>query len=288
MPSRARDTAEFLAVMRELKERSGLTYRQLEERATARGEVLPRSTLAGVLRGTSPPRPELLAAFVRACGDEACVEEWLRARDRVAGRAPARRRDRLSSVWRDRLARLRRPLPVTALLAVTALAVLVPIGVWWSSKAASSRPELPTSPVRIRPVLADGLCLTDGFVSRYPSHVAVQRPCDAVAPQVTTLEAAGDDAVRIAWYRPDQGKGCLTVLTGGQVAGLLEPRDACGQASRFRLEAVGPRAADRYVFHGPDDTCLGVRDAATTEGAEVLAQRCTGQDSQVFTVEPAS
>ena len=32
-PQQARDTAEFVAALRELKDRSGLTYRQLEERA---------------------------------------------------------------------------------------------------------------------------------------------------------------------------------------------------------------------------------------------------------------
>lgn len=86
-PHRALDTAGFVAQLRLLKERSGLTYRQLERRAEARGDVLPRSTLADVLGGRTQPRPELLAAFLPACGDGHRVELWLRAWDRGSGRA---------------------------------------------------------------------------------------------------------------------------------------------------------------------------------------------------------
>ncbi|MFD3524378.1 XRE family transcriptional regulator [Streptomyces sp. NPDC058653] len=74
--------------MRQLKERSGLTYRQLEESAAQHGEVLPRSTLADVLRRGSLPRPEVLTAFVRACGEYDRVDAWLAARDRIAAAAP--------------------------------------------------------------------------------------------------------------------------------------------------------------------------------------------------------
>ncbi|MFI7316013.1 RICIN domain-containing protein [Streptomyces venezuelae] len=87
-PHRARDVAGFIAAMRELKKRSGLTYRELEERAARRGDVLARSTLADVLRRTSLPRPEVVAAFVHACGDGGRVDAWLAARDRIAAARP--------------------------------------------------------------------------------------------------------------------------------------------------------------------------------------------------------
>ncbi|MEU0336618.1 XRE family transcriptional regulator [Streptomyces sp. NPDC006193] len=79
-----RTAAGLTAELRELKARSRLTYRQLEERAAGNGEPLPRSTLADVLRNGSLPRQELLAAFVRACGEGAYVDEWLAARRRAA------------------------------------------------------------------------------------------------------------------------------------------------------------------------------------------------------------
>ncbi len=74
-------------MLRDLKERRGLTYRQLEQRAAEQGEVLARSTLADVLGGRRLPRPEVLAVFVRACGEGERLTAWLEARENVAARA---------------------------------------------------------------------------------------------------------------------------------------------------------------------------------------------------------
>ncbi|MFF3656110.1 helix-turn-helix domain-containing protein [Streptomyces olivochromogenes] len=115
-----RTAAELNAELRELKARSRLTYRQLEERAARHGELLPRSTLADVLRNGSLPRPELLAAFVRACGEGDDVDEWLAARQRAAessapssGSGPSAENDpgpvrRLTNARRARRRRVRR------------------------------------------------------------------------------------------------------------------------------------------------------------------------------------
>ncbi|MEU7572540.1 helix-turn-helix domain-containing protein [Micromonospora sp. NPDC049240] len=78
------DRAGFLVALRALKERSGLTFRQLAQRAADNGDVLARSTLADVLSRDALPRPEVLAAFVRACGQGDLVAAWLRARERLA------------------------------------------------------------------------------------------------------------------------------------------------------------------------------------------------------------
>lgn len=83
-PGEARTSAEYVGLLRRLKEHSGLTYRQLEERAAERGDVLARSTLADVLRRDVLPRAEVVAALVRACGPEEDVAEWLAARQRLA------------------------------------------------------------------------------------------------------------------------------------------------------------------------------------------------------------
>ncbi|MCL6734704.1 helix-turn-helix domain-containing protein [Streptomyces neyagawaensis] len=90
-PETARTSAEYVALLRRLKERSGLTYRQLEQRAAERGEVLARSTLADVLRRDALPRAEVVSALVRACGvPETAVPTWLAVRERlvVMGDAP--------------------------------------------------------------------------------------------------------------------------------------------------------------------------------------------------------
>ncbi|MEU2079077.1 helix-turn-helix transcriptional regulator [Streptomyces sp. NPDC013489] len=86
-PREARTPAEFLARLQALKDRSGLTYRELSARAEARGDVLPRSTVANMLARATLPREELLTAFVRACGatpDE--LAEWRTVRTELAGR----------------------------------------------------------------------------------------------------------------------------------------------------------------------------------------------------------
>src|ERR671914_528537 len=90
-PQDVRDAAEFVALMRRLKEQSGLTYRQLEERAAERGEVLARSTLADALRHDALPRAETLEVFLHACGEERHIEAWMEARDRVAAEASPHR-----------------------------------------------------------------------------------------------------------------------------------------------------------------------------------------------------
>ncbi|MFD8976069.1 helix-turn-helix domain-containing protein [Streptomyces sp. NPDC059593] len=92
-PREARNAAEFVACLQALKDRSGLTYRELSARAEARGDVLPRSTVANMLSRTTVPREELLISFVRACGiGPDGVEEWQAVRKELAVRgvyAPA-------------------------------------------------------------------------------------------------------------------------------------------------------------------------------------------------------
>lgn len=293
-PRQARDTGEFVAALRELKERAGLTYRQLEERAAERGEVLPRSTLADVLRGRTLPRPELLAAFVRACGDGERAAEWLTARDELArgkgteesSAPPARGGRRGARV-------LGVPVLPASALAVALLGAaawaLVPSGDDSGTKdsAADARSELPQGRTQIRPALTDGLCLTDGYGSRYESLVAVQRPCDEVAPQETTLVPLGGNTFRIRWYHPDHGPGCLTALAEGPGAGLLEPWDDCGRTTPFRVEPAGPGGSLRYSLRVDGRGCVAIRDADTAEGAEAVVEPCRPKDSQVFVIRSA-
>ena len=84
-PRGVEDSAQFVAVMRQLRQWADVSYRELERRAGAVGDVLPRATLSGALSRRELPREELLAAFVRACGgDEATVGVWVGVRRRLA------------------------------------------------------------------------------------------------------------------------------------------------------------------------------------------------------------
>jgi len=80
------DLSAFMKALRQLKSDSRMSYRQLEERATASGDVLPRSTASVLLSRDAVPSGGQLAAFVKACGDGELVEAWLDARDRIAVR----------------------------------------------------------------------------------------------------------------------------------------------------------------------------------------------------------
>ncbi|MCL7496893.1 hypothetical protein M8I34_36615 [Streptomyces sp. MCA2] len=87
-PADLRSAEEFMAALRALKARSGLTLRQLESRAADRGDVLPRSTVADILRKQTLPRPDLVAALVRACGEQDRLAEWTGAWKRLACAVP--------------------------------------------------------------------------------------------------------------------------------------------------------------------------------------------------------
>ncbi|MGY0055265.1 ATP-binding protein [Streptomyces sp. LZ34] len=84
-PGAVRTAAEFVALLRTVKARSGLSYRALERKARRAGGQLPTSTVAGALNRVSLPSEEVVAALVRACGgDPETVEEWVRTRRALA------------------------------------------------------------------------------------------------------------------------------------------------------------------------------------------------------------
>ncbi|MEH1169756.1 helix-turn-helix domain-containing protein [Micromonospora sp. CPCC 205539] len=262
-PDEADDPAEFVDLLRRLKDRSRLTFRQLEERAAAAGDVLARSTAADVLRRSSLPRPEVLAAFVRACGAGDQVEVWLRARDRLAAGAYAATTpdgttsaDPIPAVAGSEAARRRWwPNPVPLALLVAALLALLGGGAWYrhvdEQRTAADRRDPPggSSPVtptgnpgpssppadpsavpkggrsQIRPARAPQLCLTEGRdrTEQYASAVAVQRPCAEATPPDTSLVPVTGGLFFIKWDHPVEGAGCLTVRDESPGRHLIEP-----------------------------------------------------------------
>ncbi|MFF4954521.1 helix-turn-helix domain-containing protein [Streptomyces chattanoogensis] len=303
-PAAAGDAAAFVGMMHQLKERSGLTYRQLEQRAAERGAVLARSTLADALRRRALPRAEVVEAFIRACGGtEPEVHAWLLARQRIEDGPPLVRnrpdarpgyqpqgqpRHGLRKPHRKR----RTPLLLTgaalaALLVIVGVRLLIGDGAEPQSTDAA---PLPTGEVSIRPASAPGLCVTDGRVLRAHRYrtVAVQRPCKEAVPPRTYLKVAGADRYRIQWDHPDEGTGCLVLLRDPALDGLLEPHDDCtptGPAERFRVEPVG-KSVYRIRPGDGDDRCLGVQGGGGARGTVVRAERCTEADSQKFLIGP--
>ncbi|MFB6978832.1 helix-turn-helix domain-containing protein [Streptomyces scopuliridis] len=209
-PHEAQDAVEFVALLRRLKEQSGLTYRQLDERAAELGEVLPRSTLAEVLRRQTLPRPEILTVFVRLCGDGPRVEEWLASRERIAaggspdtGPLPLPRSAASGTATRTAAtstshtgaplpevsdaaappaSRRRRLNTPAGWSAVVVVALALASTAWLLMPDGESTPSAGTVAEgwsRIRPVGSPGLCVTEGRQrsGAYKNAIAVQRPC---------------------------------------------------------------------------------------------------------------
>ncbi|GAA2587532.1 helix-turn-helix transcriptional regulator [Actinomadura fulvescens] len=84
-PSQAGTAAEFVAMLRQLKEGAGRSFRELERAAKANGDSLPASSAAAALGRTTLPRRELVAVLVRACGgDDDDVANWVSHCKRLA------------------------------------------------------------------------------------------------------------------------------------------------------------------------------------------------------------
>ncbi|MFF5721243.1 RICIN domain-containing protein [Streptomyces buecherae] len=304
-PQQAGNVSEFASAMRQLKERSGLTYRQIEKRAAEHGEVLARSTLADALGGKVAPRPELVAAFVRVCGEEERVSEWLEARDRAvsSGRSQvgsvAREAEAAAPAPRTRRGTRQRRVPALSLGFALGVAAVWGTGIVGepggsgggggdAPTPSGKRAAPPRGPVQIRPALADNLCLTDGRAEEYDSLVAVQRPCQDVAPQETELVPAAGGTFRVRWYHPDHGRGCLNVVTTRTGAALLEPWEDCGKTSRFHLEPAASGGSGRYVLRVAGGGCVAIGGSGKSAGAPAVKQPCDGSAAQVFSLSPAS
>ncbi|MGP4087960.1 helix-turn-helix domain-containing protein [Streptomyces sp. KR55] len=308
----AQDAVGFIKSMRQLKERSGLTYRELEERAARNGDVLARSTLSDVLRRTNLPRPEMLAAFVRACGEGQRVDLWLDARDQIAARTPDVPATASGSSASDQTDENQpphlehRPQPQdaevagiqprrfkgrTVALASTLIVPLLAVVAWGLIPDDSDTANTQGSPtggwVTIHPARTPDLCLTDGRDrdGAYDHAVAVQLPCAQITVPRTYLEPAGESLYRIQWHHPQEGKGCLTVMSTGEVKGMLEPRNDCAHATLFRLEPVSTDETGGFRIRPANSSrCLGLVDDDTVEGAEAIEEPCTGADDQRFLV----
>src|SRR5262245_46375601 len=83
-PHFASTPAELLSAMRALRRLAALTYRELEVRAQAVGDRLPRALIPRLMANNDLPRESTLASFVRACAGEHEVEPWLAVRRRIA------------------------------------------------------------------------------------------------------------------------------------------------------------------------------------------------------------
>ncbi|KDN81084.1 helix-turn-helix domain-containing protein [Kitasatospora cheerisanensis] len=311
-PARARDAAQFVALLRELREGSGLTYRALEKRAAELGETLPRSTVAAVLRHDQLPRPEVLRAFLLACGHQGPPAAWLEARARLAsgkeepddtgGAGPSTPAPPPPPVPGSR-----RLLRGAALLGVLLAVLCAVVGVLAlrngparssgparsagtaapHGSAAQDPPPLAAGAYRIRPT-GSGLCLGESAVHDSGGRVTQVDCANAVPTYV--LEPGADGLYTIRSLHPVLGHGCLGVDSGLLTEGATLMNDYCGRrgtAERFRLRP-SPDGSGAYLIRpAHTDACVTVPGGIATPGASVLQLPCaTTPTGQTFALEP--
>ncbi|MGW0390987.1 RICIN domain-containing protein [Streptomyces sp. NPDC003042] len=292
-PGTARNAAEFAALLRELRRRSGLTYRELEKRAAQHGEVLARSTLAAALRHDLLPRPELLVAYLVACGQRHDIGRWLSARARIAAVAPEETLARAPSEpprqvgaapgpnrSAARRKRLRRPAAMVSLLVLVLGWIIAAdqVGERLGGAAVDATPGAP-APVapgtyRIRST-DSGLCLSEPDGEDSGGRVQ-QSNCDGSVPTYL-LEPAGGGQHLIRTLHPVFGRGCLGVAGGSVQDGTQLMHDYCGRrgtGERFRLEPSGAPQGGFRIRPVHTGACVTVPGGTRTPGARVLQLAC--------------
>ncbi|MEN3610692.1 helix-turn-helix domain-containing protein [Plantactinospora sp. ZYX-F-223] len=324
-PGSAETSADLVGMLRQLRNRSGLSFRRIERVARAAGDNLPASTLATMLGRNTLPREELVRALTRACGESPeSVDRWLAARRRLADAAatpptaepapaePAKPEPADPPGPADR-----RPRPALLLLAAATGAVVAIAAVltgWWLSRPAdrdgTARPDptvtsqsAPTGgdpgtqvaggqgATRIR-VAHSGLCLSerperdDGQV--FQADCAVAFPVRSLSPPTTA--AGGDTRYLILTDHPEFKLGCMGIREGSRKVGARVEDDHCGQegaGEEFHLDPVGSPSQGFRLRLVHSGLCVTVDDV-DTEWAEVVQLPCDpGHPGQVFLVEPA-
>ncbi|TDD30533.1 hypothetical protein E1287_29075 [Actinomadura sp. KC06] len=277
VPDDLGDVPSFKAGLRRLKAWSGISYRELERKAKATGEILPATTIADMLSPSRPrmPRENQVRALVRACGcDEDQVAAWVRTRRRIVmseaappeGR-PGAREDGgppgpdvapapddphvRTGPAGDDVVPPRRMSGRTAKL-LTACGILLLVG---------------TGAPLAAPVL-------DGQV----------RPADAARPQTTAPSAPGLPASGPYRIRVAHSGLCLSERRGTTSGLVLQTQ--CARA--FPLMSLESQTAARYRIatdhpeFGPG--CMGISRARRTPGPYVFNDFCGNENkgAEVF------
>ncbi|MGI5152525.1 helix-turn-helix domain-containing protein [Plantactinospora sp. CA-294935] len=268
-PGSARTPADLVGLLRQLRNRSGLSFRRIERLARAAGDNLPASTLATMLARNTLPREELVRALTRACGESPeSVDRWLAARRRLVDAAatpptteppepePAEPEPAEPEPAEPPEPADRRPRPGLLLLAAATGAVVAIAAVlagWWLSRPAdrdgTARPEptvtnqsAPTGGdpgtqvaggqggTRIR-VAHSGLCLSER--PEFDDGQVFQASCAEAFP-VRSLSApitatGGGTSYLIQTDHPEFGLGCMGIREGSRKVGARVEDDHCGQ-----------------------------------------------------------
>ncbi|AXB45996.1 hypothetical protein A4R43_28855 [Amycolatopsis albispora] len=273
--------------MRQVRIRTGHSYRALERRAEQAGLVLPSSTISAALARDKLPRAELVDAFLKAAGaDEETVERWLAVRADLASGVEVTPED-------PRPPRRRLGYALVALAALAVIAVVVAVmtvgGEPESPPMAQPAPaELRQAPdkQRIR-VVHTGMCLGEGkeLFTGSGRDVIGQHPCETATPELSLVWFPNNTA-QIQLHHPDKGLGCLAV--DGVSSEMLLAGRMCEDGREdqlFQFEPVDGGHRMRSVAAGR--WCIGVYRASAEPGVQLIQGPCDGGRHQVFDIDGA-
>ncbi|MET9436004.1 hypothetical protein [Streptomyces sp. NPDC006551] len=291
-PREATDPAAFVARLQALKDWSGLTYRELSVRAEARGDVLPRSTVANMLARTTVPREELLTTFVLACGvGPGELESWQTVRKELAVRGVYASGPGLGATGpdgpgEDAPAEAGAEEGSDAASASDAEAedgTDAGTGTVWP-RPPDPGPEPPPAPRwRIGRTLVALVAVAGLVLAAVSLVLAVVRDGNGTAPPRLTAPAAGDVHIRVI------GSGlCLNERRGDRNGQVYQVECADAVVPRYSLKDLGGgrwQILSDHPDYGPG--CSGIPSGGRAPDAPLEDSEC-GNPSRVerFALEP--
>ncbi|WP_283134341.1 helix-turn-helix domain-containing protein [Rhizohabitans arisaemae] len=317
-PSHAQTPAEYVALLRLFRDRSGLTYRTIQRRAAENGDSLPASTLATMLTRDTLPRAELVSAFLRACGEPTVrVDAWLEIRrdlltapvpspdagpaDENADAPPAEAVPEPATrpAWyparHPRLYLLSAGFTLAVVL-ITIVVVSNTGGTTSASGASSPSPSPSASPspaqglppsgtYRFRIALS-GLCLTEK--PTLETGELWQGPCDQAMP-TRSLVRLGDE-YQITTDHPDFGPGCMGVKESSAFIGATVADDFCaktGAGERFELVPALEKPGGFRIKALHSGLCVGLTGNSLKPWAAIRQVYCyQNRFGQIFFLDP--
>ncbi|MFB4311943.1 helix-turn-helix domain-containing protein [Actinomadura sp. GTD37] len=271
---------QFVVALRRLRERSGLTYKDIERRTSAEGGFpLPASTLATALHRNTVPRREIVATLVQVCGGDAAP--WLTTRERLLHPMPSAAPESPPEPPDDADPTPPRRLPtknIAAALAVCAIAIGVVL--LRSFQSPDDRPQPPQAlPASDSTLELGGLCLSERQNDQ--TGLVFLAHCDQSFPP-RRLTRHGT-FWRVTTQHPEYGPGCMGIVDASFKPGAPLSDDTCDrtQPDRFTLRKVTGgiqlRPQDR-------DLCVGVQGKPAVR-APVLQLPCDERaPGQLFTI----
>jgi hypothetical protein len=274
-PHTSSTPAEFVALLRQLREQSGLAYRAIERRAASAGDTLPPSTLATMLNRTTLPREELVVALLRAVGqDEQTIDQWVRARRALISAAPVAVPPEPEG---------KKPVQPKILAGVIAgLVVIVGLVIGLQKiRKPLPRPVLLAGPMLIRNINS-GFCLSEKQGSE--SGDLFQVDCaKTYVPRALVPRDGGK--YQITTMHPEFGAGCMGAAHAVVVQGNAVVDDYCqflANTAELELIAAGAGYQIKVV-----DLCAEVIGSSQLEWAAVHLLPCDPlSKGQIFTFEP--